>query len=112
MCTPCSNAALKRFFSQIRIVKTDWWNRLSEFNLTSFLRIKVAGPSLKSFHDNYCHLIINLWFNAEDRWLEQKERKKYRKRRGATKVSMREFDLPSLFETSSESELEDEFANE
>ena len=24
MCTPCSDAALKRFFSQIRIVKTDW----------------------------------------------------------------------------------------
>ena len=33
-------------------------------------------------------------------------------RESATKVSLREFDLPSLVETSSESELEDESANE
>ena len=72
----------------------------------------MAEPSLKSFHDNYCHLATNLWFNAKDRQLGQKERKKYLKRKSATKVSLREFDLPSLFETSSEGELEDESANE
>ena len=67
MCTPCSNAVLERFFSQMRIIKTDWRNRLSGVNLTSLSRIRLAGPSLKSFHDNYCHLAINLWFNAKDR---------------------------------------------
>ena len=65
MCTPCSKAALERFFSQMRIVKTDWRNCLLDVNLTRLLRIKVAGPLLKSFHDNYCHLAINLWFNAK-----------------------------------------------
>ena len=33
-------------------------------------------------------------------------------RESATKVSLREFDLPSLVETSSESELEDESTDE
>ena len=47
-CAPCSNAFLKRFFSQMRIVKTDWRNSLSESNLALLLRIKVSGPTLKS----------------------------------------------------------------
>ena len=42
-CAPCSNASLERF-SQMRIVKTDWRNSISESNLTSLLRIKVSGP--------------------------------------------------------------------
>ena len=43
-CAPCSNASIERFFSQMRIVKTDWRNSLSESNLTSLLQIKVSGP--------------------------------------------------------------------
>ena len=34
MCSPCSNAVLERFFNQIRVVKTDWRNRLNEENNT------------------------------------------------------------------------------
>ena len=51
MCSPCSNAALERFFSQMRMVKTDWRNCLNEENLTHLLCIKVAGPPLREFHD-------------------------------------------------------------
>ena len=53
MCSPCSNAALERFFSQMRVVKIDWRNRLNEENLTHLLRIKDAGPPLREFHDTY-----------------------------------------------------------
>ena len=52
ICTPCSNAELERFFSQMQVVKTDWCDHPSEVNLTCLLIIKVAGPSLKSFHHN------------------------------------------------------------
>ena len=48
-CVPCSNASLERFFSQMRIAKTDWRNSLSESNLTSLLQIKVSGPTDKLF---------------------------------------------------------------
>ena len=61
ICTPCSIAEVKRFISQMQVVKTDWRSRLSEVNLTCLLRIEVADPSLKSFHDSYCHLSIDLY---------------------------------------------------
>ena len=48
-CAPCSNASLKKIFSQMRTVKTDWRNSLSESNLTSLLRLKVSGTTLKVF---------------------------------------------------------------
>ena len=106
--TPCSNAELERFISQMQVVKTDWCNRLPEVNITSLLRIKVAGPSLKSIHDNYFHLAIDLWYNEKERRLGQKQHKKYRKRKSTKKASLRGFILLSLFETSRESELEEE----
>ena len=86
ICTPCSNAELERFLSQMQVMKTDWCNRLSEVNLTCLLRIKVAGPSLKSFHDNYYHLAIDLWFNEKERWLGQKQCKKYQRRKSRKKL--------------------------
>ena len=77
ICNLCLNAEFQRFFSQMQVVKTDWCNCLSKVNLTCLLRIKVAGPSLKLFHDNYCHLAIHLWFNKKERQLGQKQHKKY-----------------------------------
>ena len=85
VCTPCSNAELERFLSQMRVVKTDWRNRLSQVNLIYLFRIKVGGPSLKLFHDNYCHLAIDLWFNKKERRLGQKRCKNYRKRKSKKK---------------------------
>ena len=99
-CAPCSNASLERFFSQMRIVKTDWRNSLFESNLTSLLRIKVSGPTLKVFVDKYCAKAANNWYH-------DKPRKKYRKRKSSN-PPRKEFQLPCLFETSSGSKEEEE----
>ena len=100
-CVPCSNASLERFFSQMRIAKTDWRNSLSESNLTSLLRIKVSGPA-----DKYFAKAINNWYHDKDRRINQKTRKRYRKRK-ARKTQRKKFQLPYLFKTSSESEEEE-----
>ena len=100
-CVPCSNASLERFFSQMRIAKTDWRNSLSESNLTSLLRIKVSGPTEKYFTK-----AVNNWYHDKDRRINQKTRKRYRKRK-ARKTQIKEFQLPYLFKTSSESEEEE-----
>ena len=78
---------------------------MSEKNLTSLLRIKVAGPKLKLFIEKYCEKAVLKWFNDKERRINQKPRKKYRKRK-SKKQERKEFQLPSLFETSSESEQE------
>ena len=104
------NASLERFFSQMRIVKTDWRNPLFESNLTSLLRIKVSGPTLKVFVDKYCAKTINNWYHDKDRQMNQKPLKKYRKQK-ASKPPRKEFQLPYLLETSSESKEEEEEEN-
>ena len=73
LCTPFSNAAIERFFSQPRIVKTDWRNKLNEKNLWSLLYIKTQGPTLTEFHDHYCSPTVNLWLNDKDRRLNQRK---------------------------------------
>ena len=65
-CAPCSNASLGRFFSWMGTVKTDWRNSLSESNLTSLVRIKVSGPTLKAFVDKYCAKAVNNWYHDKD----------------------------------------------
>ena len=103
MCAPCSNATLERFFSQLRVKKSVWRNRLSEENLTHLLRIKVTGPSLAIFHNDYCNITVDKWYNDKNRRLGQNKRKKYRKRK-SNKKQRSEFELPPLLETSSKSE--------
>ena len=88
----------------MKVVKTDWRNRLNEENLTYLLRIKVEGPSLvEGFHKNYCEKAVSAWFHDKHRRFGQMTRKKYRKRK-CKRQPLKEFELPSLFETSSESE--------
>ena len=106
ICAPCSNATLERFFSQLRVVKSVWHNRLSEENLTHLLLIKVTGPSREIFHNDYCNITVGKWYNDKNRRLGQNKRKKYRKRK-RNKKQRSEFDLPLLLETSSESEESD-----
>ena len=106
-CAPCSNASLERFFSQMRIVKTDWRNSLSESNLTSLLQIKLSGPTLKVFVDKYCAKAVSNWYHDKDRQINQKPRKKYRKWK-VSKPPRKEFQLPSLFKMSSEGEEEEQ----
>ena len=76
MCAPCSNATLERFFSQLRVVKSVWRNRLSEENLTHLLQIKVTGSSLEIFQ-NDCHITMDKWYNDKNRRLGQNKGTKY-----------------------------------
>ena len=79
LCAPHSNASIKRFFSQMSVVKTDWQNKLNEKNLSSLLYIKTEGPTLQDFHDNFCASAVNLWFNDKENRLNKGKRKKYKK---------------------------------
>ena len=114
LCAPYSNASIERFFSQMRVVKTDWRNKLNEKNLSSLLYIKTEGPTLQDFHDNFCASAVNLWFNDKERRLNQGKRKKYKKRKDAKpKYQKLDFNLPSVFDfdldmEKSSSESEDE----
>ena len=65
LCVPFINAAFERFFSQMRIVKTGWRNKLNEKNLSSLFYIKTQGPTLTEFHDNYCSPTVNLWVKTD-----------------------------------------------
>ena len=114
LCAPYSNASIEGFFSQMRVVKTDWRNKLNEKNLPSLLYIKTEGPALQDFHDNFCASAVNIWFNDKERLLNQGKRKKYKKRKDPKpKYQKLDFNLPSVFDfdldmEKSSSESEDE----
>ena len=83
MCAPQSNAALERFFRQLKVIKSDIRSRLNNDHLNALLRVKVTGPSLGEFHDSHVEKCVNLWYNSKSRRLHKKERKAY-KPRGST----------------------------
>ena len=55
LCLTCPyvNSVCESLISYLRMVKTDWRNRLNESNLTDLLRIKVTGPNLKKVNENF-----------------------------------------------------------
>ena len=53
LCTPFSNATLKRFFSHLKVVKTEIRLRLSSESLNSVMRIRRKGLSITRFKENY-----------------------------------------------------------
>ena len=83
LCARQSNAALERFFSQLKLIKSDIRSRLNNDHLNALLRIKVTGPSLGEFHDSHVEKCINLWYFSKSRRLHQNKRKAY-KPRGST----------------------------
>lgn len=110
-CAPFTNAHLERFFSQMKIVKTDWRNRLNAENLTDLLRIKVEGPEFHEFRKSYCDDAVNMWFNDRSRRLQQGKRKTYKKRVTLKeKAAKLDFDLPSIFDDKTSSD-DDEIAD-
>ena len=68
---------LERFFSQLHVIKSVWHIHLSEENLTHLLRIKVTSPSLEIFHNDYCNITVDKWYNNKKRQLGQNKTKKY-----------------------------------
>ena len=69
----------------MKIVKTDWRNRLNEANLEALLRIKVEGPNLKEFAYKYCHDAVLLWWDSKQRRTNQGKRKQYKPRKSKAK---------------------------
>ena len=72
LCTPCSNATLERFFSQLQLVKTDLRTALSSSSLNAVLRIKLRGTSITAFNEKYSDKVVSYWYNQKDRRIHQK----------------------------------------
>ena len=87
LCTPQSNAALERFFRQLKVIKSDIRSRLNNDHLNALLRVKVAGPSLGEFHDSHVEKCVNLWYNSKSRRLHKKECKAYKPRGRSDRAS-------------------------
>ena len=50
---PFSSAALERFFSHFKVVKTELRSKLSAKSLNSIMRIRMKGLSLEEFNQDY-----------------------------------------------------------
>ena len=82
---PYGNVLCEQFISYLRAVKTDWRNRLNESNLTDLLRIKVTGPTLYGFNEEFCDLAVSLRNNDKRRRPSQAKRKASKKREKSAK---------------------------
>ena len=85
LCCPYGNTVCESFISYLRVVKTDWCNRLNESNLSDLLCIKVTGPTVTNFHDSFSELAIELRIEAKRRRPNQGKRKKNLPRNGGKK---------------------------
>ena len=89
LCAPQSNAALERFFSQLKFIKTNLRTSLSEQSLNALLRIKVTGPSLQDFHKHHVEDVLTLWCNNKDRRLGgNKKKRQYKQRSQSNKRAL------------------------
>ena len=81
MSTPCSNATLERFFSQLKVVKTEQRTALSSSSLNALLRIKLRQLSSREFHDDFAEKALSYRYNDKSRRIHQSKRKQYKKRK-------------------------------
>ena len=95
LCTPFSNATLERYFSHLKVVKTEIRSRLSSESLNSVMRIHMKELSLTGFKENYSSDCVNYWYNSRSRRLNQQKRKKYEDRK-ATKKRRPNFKISDL----------------
>ena len=77
LCTPFSNATLERFFSHLKVVKTQLRSKLSAERLNSIMRIRMKGLNLEEFNQDYGCKCADFWYNSKARRLNQCKRKKY-----------------------------------
>ena len=73
LCTPCSNATLDRFFSQLQLVKTDLRTTLSSSSLNAVLRIKLRGTSITAFNEKYSDKVVSYWYNQKQEFIKKSE---------------------------------------
>ena len=65
LCSPYSNATVERLSSQMKVVKTDWRNRLNERNLEDLLRIKISNVYLSKFSKEFADATLMIWANKK-----------------------------------------------
>ena len=78
--TPYANAQVERFFNYMKIVKTDWRCSLGASSLEHLLRIRVEGPDLLKFSEEFCSDAVSMWWDDRQRRLTQGKRS-YTKRK-------------------------------
>ena len=83
--TPSSNATLKRFFSHLKVVKTEIKSRLSSESSNSIVRICMKGLLITQFKKNYLNDCVDYWYNSKSWCLNQLKRKKYKDRKATKK---------------------------
>ena len=71
LCTPLSNATLERFFSHLKVVKTQLRSELSAKTLNSITRIRMKGLSLEEFNQDYVSKCADFWYNSKAHHLNQ-----------------------------------------
>ena len=67
LCAPYSNAALERFFSLLKYVKSTIRSRLDSDVLNTLMRVKMSGPSLEEFHETFGKKCVDHWFSSKNR---------------------------------------------
>ena len=77
LCTPFSNATLERFFSHLKVVKTELRSRLSSESLDSLMRIRMKGLSIANFDKDYLSQCVSHLYGSKAHQIGQKKRKKY-----------------------------------
>ena len=65
--TPFSNATLERFFSHLKVVKTELRSKLTSISLNSIMRIRMRGVSIAEFSEKYAALCTEFWYNSKSR---------------------------------------------
>ena len=73
---PHSNAALERFFSILKLVKTLIRSRLDSDILNALMRIKMSCPSLEDFSLEHCKACVEKRYSSKNRRINQKKRKR------------------------------------
>ena len=73
LCAPNSNAALERFFSLLKCVKSTLRCRLTSDILNALMRVKISGPSLEEFHAAFGKKCVDHWYSSKNGRLNQKK---------------------------------------
>ena len=62
---PYSNEIMEKFFSFMKVVKSDWHSKLSEENIEALFSIKVEGPIIETFIKEHSSDAVVFWWDAK-----------------------------------------------
>ena len=104
--TPFSNAKLKRMFSRMNQVKTDFSKQLGKKRLETLLRIREEGPEIKDFD---CDCYITMWYQDKLRWVSAAKPHNYPKKRKSSSASNGVMDIAGFTLSDLEDDNEENF---